>query len=81
MLLLPKFTTVADGAFLADDTMVASYGLGGGWMHIEQAKIGKRAFLGNSGMTAPRSTRPQERSGGGSVGYPVQGQVRIIVAG
>ncbi|MDJ0112077.1 amino acid adenylation protein, partial [Rhodococcus erythropolis] len=53
VLLLPKFTTVADGAFLADDTMVASYGLGGGWMHIEQAKIGKRAFLGNSGMTAP----------------------------
>ena len=59
MLLLPKFTTVADGAFLADDTMVASYGLGGGWMHIEQAKIGKRAFLGNSGMTAPGRRVPK----------------------
>ena len=31
-LLTPKFTVVADGAFLADDTMVASYELGGGEM-------------------------------------------------
>ncbi|MDP1804474.1 MAG: hypothetical protein Q8K72_04855, partial [Acidimicrobiales bacterium] len=50
VLLLPKMTTVADGAFLADDTMVASYALNGGWMRIRRAKIGKRAFLGNSGM-------------------------------
>ncbi|QNG17345.1 amino acid adenylation domain-containing protein [Rhodococcus triatomae] len=59
VLLLPKFTTVADGAFLADDTMVASYELGGGWMHIESAKVGKRAFLGNSGMTAPGRRVPK----------------------
>ena len=59
MLVLPKFTTVADGAFLADDTMVASYELGGGWMHIEQAKVGKRAFLGNSGMTGPGRRVPK----------------------
>src|SRR5690606_1623251 len=52
VLLLPKFTTVADGAFLADDTMIASYELGGGWLRIGEAKVGKRAFLGNSGMTA-----------------------------
>ncbi|MGJ9404622.1 Pls/PosA family non-ribosomal peptide synthetase [Arthrobacter sp. KK5.5] len=50
VLLLPKMTTIGSGAFLADDTMVASYELGGGWMHIAPAKIGKRAFLGNSGM-------------------------------
>ncbi|WP_072686819.1 Pls/PosA family non-ribosomal peptide synthetase [Rhodococcus marinonascens] len=59
VLLLPKYTTVADGAFLADDTMVASYELGGGWMHIEHAKIGKRAFLGNSGMTGPGRRVPK----------------------
>ncbi|MFZ2173221.1 MAG: Pls/PosA family non-ribosomal peptide synthetase [Rhodococcus sp. (in: high G+C Gram-positive bacteria)] len=59
VLLLPKFTTVADGAFLADDTMVASYELGGGWMHVEHAKVGKRAFLGNSGMTAPGRRVPK----------------------
>ncbi|WP_460697006.1 Pls/PosA family non-ribosomal peptide synthetase [Nocardia thraciensis] len=59
VLLLPKFTTVADGAFLADDTMVASYELGGGWLHIGGAKVGKRAFLGNSGMTAPGRRVPK----------------------
>ncbi|MBH0781320.1 amino acid adenylation domain-containing protein [Nocardia sp. NEAU-351] len=59
VLLLPKFTTVADGAFLADDTMVASYELGGGWLHIGEAKVGKRAFLGNSGMTAPGRRVPK----------------------
>jgi len=52
VLALPKMTTVADGAFLADDTMVASYELGGGWLHVGAAKVGERAFLGNSGMTA-----------------------------
>ncbi|WP_020109895.1 Pls/PosA family non-ribosomal peptide synthetase [Nocardia sp. 348MFTsu5.1] len=58
-LVIPKFTTVGDGAFLADDTMVASYELGGGWMHIDEAKIGKRAFLGNSGMTGPGRKVPK----------------------
>ncbi|MDV8024230.1 Pls/PosA family non-ribosomal peptide synthetase [Rhodococcus sp. IEGM 1330] len=59
VLMIPKFTTVADGAFLADDTMVASYELGGGWMHLGDAKVGKRAFLGNSGMTGPGRTVPK----------------------
>ncbi len=52
VLALPSMTTVGDGAFLADDTMVASYELGGGWLRIASARVGKRAFLGNSGMTA-----------------------------
>jgi non-ribosomal peptide synthetase-like protein len=51
--LAPKFTTVGDGAFLADDTMVGSYELGGGWIHIAETKVGERAFLGNSGITQP----------------------------
>ncbi|WP_328390173.1 Pls/PosA family non-ribosomal peptide synthetase [Nocardia sp. NBC_00416] len=59
VLLIPKFTTVADGAFLADDTMIASYELGGGWLHIGEAKVGKRAFLGNSGMAAPGRRVPK----------------------
>ncbi|VFA93717.1 Linear gramicidin synthase subunit D [Nocardia farcinica] len=59
VLLLPKFTTVADGAFLADDTMIAGYELGGGWLRIGEAKVGKRAFLGNSGMTAPGRRVPK----------------------
>ena len=58
-LLIPKFTVVEDGAFLADDTMVASYELGGGWLRIAEARVGKRAFLGNSGMTAPGRSVPK----------------------
>ncbi|GAA4394897.1 Pls/PosA family non-ribosomal peptide synthetase [Brevibacterium sp. NPDC049920] len=52
VLLVPSMTQIASGAFLADDTMVASYELGHGWMRIGRAKVGKRAFLGNSGMAA-----------------------------
>ena len=59
VLLLPKMTSVGDGAFLADDTMIASYELGGGWLRIEAAKVGKRAFLGNSGMAAPGHSVPK----------------------
>nr|WP_246372075.1 Pls/PosA family non-ribosomal peptide synthetase [Gordonia humi] len=58
-LVIPKFTTVGDDSFLADDTMVASYELGGGWMRIGEAKVGKRAFLGNSGMIAPDRKVPK----------------------
>ncbi|KHL00569.1 amino acid adenylation protein [Sinomonas humi] len=60
VLLVPKMTTVGDGAFLADDTMVASYELGGGWLRIAPAKVGKRAFLGNSGMTAAGRSVPKD---------------------
>ncbi|AHH96645.1 Pls/PosA family non-ribosomal peptide synthetase [Kutzneria albida] len=58
VLALPSMTTVGDGAFLADDTLVGSYELGGGWLRIGEARIGKRAFLGNSGMTAPGRSVP-----------------------
>ncbi|NKX52085.1 amino acid adenylation protein, partial [Arthrobacter deserti] len=60
VLLLPKMTTVGEGAFLADDTMVASYELGGGWMKIAPAKVGKRPFLGNSGMIAGGRKVPKD---------------------
>ena len=59
-LLIPKFTVVEDGAFLADDTMVASYELGGGWIHVAKATVGKRAFLGNSGITQPGRRVPDD---------------------
>ena len=59
-LLTPKFTVVEDGAFLADDTMVASYELGGGWIHVAKSAVGKRAFLGNSGITQPGRRVPDD---------------------
>ncbi|RSM81300.1 amino acid adenylation domain-containing protein [Kibdelosporangium aridum] len=64
VLAIPKMTTIRDGAFLADDTMVATYELAGGWVRIGEARVGKRAFLGNSGMTAPGRAVPN----GGLVG-------------
>ncbi|GGT17607.1 Pls/PosA family non-ribosomal peptide synthetase [Streptomyces chromofuscus] len=64
VLALPGLTTVGEGAFLADDTLTAPYELGGGWMRIGRAQIGRRAFLGNSGMTAPGRSVPD----GGLVG-------------
>ncbi|MFJ5229455.1 Pls/PosA family non-ribosomal peptide synthetase [Kitasatospora sp. NPDC088391] len=58
VLALPSLTKVGDGAFLADDTLIAPYELGGGWLRIGRAEIGERAFLGNSGMTAPGRAVP-----------------------
>lgn len=60
VLLLPGMTTIRDGAFLADDTMIGSYELGGGWMRIRPVEIGKRAFIGNSGMAAGGHTVPRD---------------------
>ena len=60
VLLIPKFTTVGEGAFLADDTLVGCYELGGGWIRVDPVKIGKRAFVGNSGMAAPGRKVPKE---------------------
>ncbi|WP_106850063.1 Pls/PosA family non-ribosomal peptide synthetase [Blastococcus sp. Marseille-P5729] len=52
VLLIPKLTEIRDGAFLADDTLVAGYELGGGWVRTDRVKVGKRAFIGNSGMAS-----------------------------
>ncbi|MBO1330053.1 Pls/PosA family non-ribosomal peptide synthetase [Streptomyces sp. VRA16 Mangrove soil] len=60
VLALPGLTTVGEGAFLADDTLTAPYELGGGWVRIGRAEIGRRAFLGNSGMTAPGRRVPDD---------------------
>ncbi len=60
VLLIPKLTSVSDGAFLADDTLLGGYELGGGWLRIARVKIGKHAFVGNSGMTAPGRKVPKQ---------------------
>ncbi|WP_347876998.1 Pls/PosA family non-ribosomal peptide synthetase [Micromonospora sp. KC606] len=59
VLAVPAMTTVADGAFLADDTMVATYELGGGWLRVAPVRIGKQGFLGNSGIAAPGRSVPK----------------------
>nr|WP_218881024.1 Pls/PosA family non-ribosomal peptide synthetase [Kineosphaera limosa] len=58
-LMIPHLVTIGDAAFLADDTLIGGYELGGGWLRIERVKIGKRAFIGNSGMAAPGRKVPK----------------------
>ena len=60
VLLIPRLTTVNDEAFLADDTLIGSYELGGGWLRVERVKVGKRAFVGNSGMLAAGRKVPKQ---------------------
>ena len=59
VLLVPKLVRVGNHAFLADDTLIGSYELGGGWVRVERVKVGKRAFVGNSGMLAPGRRVPK----------------------
>ncbi|MDO5535614.1 MAG: phosphopantetheine-binding protein, partial [Propionibacteriaceae bacterium] len=53
VLMVPTLASVGEGAFLADDTLVGGYELGGGWLRTARTRVGKHAFLGNSGMAAP----------------------------
>ena len=60
VLMLPRFVSVGEGAFLADDTLVGGYELGGGWLRVERVRVGKGAFVGNSGMAAPGRKVPKQ---------------------
>ncbi|WP_049658588.1 Pls/PosA family non-ribosomal peptide synthetase, partial [Kitasatospora sp. MY 5-36] len=53
VLALPGLMRVDDGAFLADDTLVAPYELRGGWLRLGPAHVGRRSFVGNSGIVGP----------------------------
>ncbi|MFG3229967.1 Pls/PosA family non-ribosomal peptide synthetase [Kitasatospora sp. NPDC048194] len=53
VLALPTLTRVDDGAFLADDTLVAPYRLRGTWLHLGRSHIGRRSFVGNSAVVGP----------------------------
>lgn len=59
VLLIPRLTSVGQGSFLADDTLLGSYELGGGWLRVGDVKVGRYAFVGNSGMTAPGRKVPR----------------------
>ncbi|MGC0419824.1 Pls/PosA family non-ribosomal peptide synthetase [Embleya sp. AB8] len=52
VLALPSLTRIEDGAFLADDTLVAPYELRDGWLRLDTVTVGRRAFVGNSGIVA-----------------------------
>ena len=81
VLLIPKFTVIEDGAFLADDTMVASYELGGGWIVCGQDDRGQARVPRQLRHHPAGSPRPRRRSGSGAVGDTSQGQARLVLAG
>lgn len=58
-LMIPSLVSVASGAFLADDTLIGGYELNRGWMRLKRVKVGKNAFVGNSGMAAPGRKVPK----------------------
>ncbi|WP_369185748.1 Pls/PosA family non-ribosomal peptide synthetase [Streptomyces sp. Y1] len=58
VLSLPSLMRVDDGAFLADDTLVAPYELRGGWLHVGRSYVGRRSFVGNSGIVGPGRSLP-----------------------
>lgn len=94
VVLIPSLTTIEEGAFLADDTMVASYDLRNGWLRLGRVTIGRRAFLGNSGtagaghmvprdgLVAVLSVAPAKAKPGSSwLGSPAVRLRRIVVGG
>ncbi|WP_348534760.1 Pls/PosA family non-ribosomal peptide synthetase [Kitasatospora sp. MAP12-44] len=60
VLALPGLMTVDDGAFLADDTLIAPFEMRGGWLRLGASRVGKRAFVGNSGIVGPGRELPDD---------------------
>ncbi|MFD7481798.1 Pls/PosA family non-ribosomal peptide synthetase [Streptomyces mirabilis] len=71
---LPSLLHVEDGAFLADDTLVAPFEVRGGWMRLGQVRIGTRAFVGNSGIVGPGRTVPDHSLVGVLSDMPAHGE-------
>jgi non-ribosomal peptide synthetase-like protein len=72
---LPSLLHVEDGAFLADDTLVAPFELRGGWVRLGRVRVGTRAFVGNSGIVGPGRTVPDHSLVGVLSDMPARGEV------
>ncbi|MGW3193432.1 Pls/PosA family non-ribosomal peptide synthetase [Streptomyces sp. NPDC001118] len=71
---LPSLLHVEDGAFLADDTLVAPFEVRGGWLRLGHVRIGRRAFVGNSGIVGPGRTVPDHSLVGVLSDMPAHGE-------
>ena len=76
--MVPKLTDVREGAFLADDTLVGGYELGGGWMLTGETRVGKRSFVGNSGITGPGRKLPKNSLVAVLSSTPKKAQTRLV---
>ncbi len=57
---IPHLTSLKDGAFLADHSLVASHRSGFGWVHLGTSVIGERTFVGNSAIVGPDRDLPED---------------------
>ncbi|KJZ73473.1 hypothetical protein HIM_07029 [Hirsutella minnesotensis 3608] len=60
VLAIPSLMNVGDGAFLADDVLLAPYQLLDGQIRIGPATVDKRGFVGNSAIVGPEDAVPSE---------------------
>ncbi|WP_236655497.1 Pls/PosA family non-ribosomal peptide synthetase [Streptacidiphilus carbonis] len=60
VLALPGLIRVDDYAFLADDTLLAPFQIRGGWLRLGTAGVGRRSFVGNSGIVGPGRELPDD---------------------
>ncbi|MEY9840405.1 non-ribosomal peptide synthetase-like protein [Streptacidiphilus sp. EB103A] len=60
VLALPGLTRVDDYAFLADDTLLAPFQVRDGWLRLGPAAVGRRSFVGNSGIVGPGRQLPAD---------------------
>jgi non-ribosomal peptide synthetase-like protein len=55
---IPHLTTFAAGSFAADHTMIGNPRRGRGWLHVGEAVVGPRAFVGNSAIISADHRSP-----------------------
>ncbi|MFC1406685.1 Pls/PosA family non-ribosomal peptide synthetase [Streptacidiphilus sp. N1-5] len=75
VLALPGLTRVDDYAFLADDTLLAPFQVRGGWLRLGTASVGRRSFVGNSGIVGPGRQLPADSLVGVLSDVPPAGRV------
>ncbi len=57
---IPHLTSLKDGSFLADHSLVASHRSGFGWLNVGTSVIGERTFVGNSAIVGPDRDLPND---------------------
>ncbi|KAK6835631.1 hypothetical protein RU639_002372 [Aspergillus parasiticus] len=71
----PSLLHADDGSFLADDVLLAPFELTGGKLVLGVSSIGKRAFVGNSGIVRPYHSTPDGSLIGVLGSAPVPSQI------
>lgn len=57
---IPHLSTLGNGSFLADHSMVSHPRVRSGWLHLGASEVGSKSFVGNSGIVGPDTNVPDE---------------------